>query len=98
MGVDNYYSLVTERIVRGNNLGPVTMETKLGWVLSGPIDEVSENLNSHFLKIDATIINERDLITQEVKKFCDNETVGIKNDKPDQDVSDKFQISTSCDT
>ena len=37
-GSDQYWSLVSGRVVRGEH-GPTAIETKLGWVLSGPIPE-----------------------------------------------------------
>ena len=38
VGSDQYWSLVSGRVVRGEH-GPTAIETKLGWVLSGPIPE-----------------------------------------------------------
>ena len=35
IGSDQYWDLITGRTRRGTN-GPVAIETKLGWVLSGP--------------------------------------------------------------
>ncbi len=39
VGSDYYWELATGRICRGND-GPVAVETKLGWVLSGPVPAV----------------------------------------------------------
>ena len=36
IGSDHYWELATERVRRGSS-GPIAMETKLGWVLSGPL-------------------------------------------------------------
>ena len=35
IGSDHYWKVVTGRIVRGDN-GPTAIETRLGWILSGP--------------------------------------------------------------
>ena len=37
IGSDLYWQLVTGEIIRGQ-VGPVTVKTKLGWVLSGPVN------------------------------------------------------------
>lgn len=38
VGSDQYWSLVSGRVVRGGH-GPIAIETKLGWVLLGPVPE-----------------------------------------------------------
>lgn len=38
VGSDQYWSLVSGRVVRGEH-GPIAIETKLGWVLLGPVPE-----------------------------------------------------------
>jgi len=42
---DQYWHLVSGRVVRGEN-GPTAMETKLGWVFSGPLHEQCKMNNS----------------------------------------------------
>ena len=56
IGSDHYWELVTGRVVRGEG-GPTAIHTKVGWVLSGPMDcqDVTVNLtlaSSHTLKVD----------------------------------------------
>ena len=36
IGSDHYWDLITGRLQRGAD-GPIAIETKLGWVLSGPV-------------------------------------------------------------
>ena len=43
IGADFYWRFVTGHILQGKKSGPVAMETKLGWVLSGPMDMVSSD-------------------------------------------------------
>ncbi len=55
IGSDYYWELVTGRISRGED-GPVAVETKLGWVLSGPAPEAESAcslLTTHTLRVDA---------------------------------------------
>ncbi len=55
VGSDYYWELATGRICRRNN-GPIAVETKLGWVLSGPVPAVESScslLTAHTLKVDS---------------------------------------------
>ena len=47
IGSDHYWKVVTGRVVRGNN-GPMAIETRLGWVLSGPAEELWEDTVINF--------------------------------------------------
>ena len=40
-GSDSYLKLVTGRVVRGSS-GPTAVETRLGWVLSGPAEGMAQ--------------------------------------------------------
>ena len=37
IGSDLYWSLVTRRVRRGRS-GPMGVQTRIGWILSGPVD------------------------------------------------------------
>ena len=52
VGADNYWHFVGVNVIRGKGRSPVAMETKVGWVVSGPTQMVSENSSSHLLKLD----------------------------------------------
>ena len=60
IGVDQYWKVATGGILRGNT-GPTAMETKLGWVLSGPVPGLNRDPSmacltcSLVLKDDASI-------------------------------------------
>ena len=67
IGSDLYWSLVTRRVRRGRS-GPMGVHTRIGWILSGPVDrqEVSVNLTltaTHALRINTHPV-ERDLDDQ----------------------------------
>ena len=82
IGSDHYWKVVTGRVVRGNN-GPTAIETRLGWVLSGPAEELQEDTvinfasthSSHLLRVnsDAEV---KDLDAG-LKRFWDLESHGI---------------------
>ena len=57
IGSDSYWELVTGRVSRGRN-GPLALHSKVGWILSGPVDLPMTSVNltvtsTHTLKIDA---------------------------------------------
>ena len=97
IGSDFYWSLVTGRVRRGRS-GPMAIHTKVGWILSGPIDrqEVSVNLTltaTHALRIDTHPV-ERNLDDQ-LRRFWELESLGIAKDEPS--VYDKFVQQISFD-
>ena len=92
IGADYYWSLVGGRVIRGERGGPVAMEMKVGWVVSGPTEMVSENLCSHSLKIDSSVIERNDYgLVNEIKNFWNNESIGIKSDTLEQGAVEKFK-------
>ena len=90
IGADFYWRFITGRILQGKKPGPVAMETKLGWVLSGPTDMVSSDPDSHVMRFDTVVVDKENFaIVNEVKKFWENEAMGIKGNE-DQFVHEKF--------
>lgn len=91
IGSDFYWSLVTGTIRRGKS-GPTAIHTKVGWVLSGPTDDVQETttnltfLLTHLLRIHA--IPAEDSLEDRLKMFWDLETLGIQ--PQEQSVHDSF--------
>ena len=89
IGSDCYWAFVTGRVQRGSADGVlVAMETKLGWVLSGPVMGSSgmsnDSINlvqSHVLKVDFEVDHSNALETQ-LSRFGDLETMGVlENEK-----------------
>ena len=78
---DFNWSLVTGRVRRGRS-GPMAVQTKIGWILSGPVDRQEVN-TYHF---------EQNLDDQ-LRQFWELESLGIVKDEPS--IYDKFvqQIS-----
>ena len=90
IGSDAYWSLVTGKIIRGRN-GPIAIQTKVGWVLSGLTkpQETAVNLPltpTHVLKIDACALEPS--LDDRLKQFWDLESLGISKDETS--VYDKF--------
>ena len=76
VGSDQYWQIVTGEVMKGES-GPTAMNTKLGWVLSGPIErstvsrEPVTNLAANPLRDGAGLDNE-------IKKFWELEALGIQ--------------------
>ena len=76
IGSDHYWRLVTGRVVKGPK-GPTAVETKLGWVLSGPAEgEIQENTavnlvtttqSTHSLRVDAS--SEQESLEDSLRRF-----------------------------
>ena len=78
--------------MRGDPSGPVALETKLGWLLSGPAavptltESCTVNLSAtHVLKIESADISR---VQDDLLKFWDLETLGIRD--TETSVHDKF--------
>ena len=82
IGLDYYWDLTTGRTRRGSH-GPVAVETKLGWVLSGPAPTTGDSqcsllTTSHTLKIDSSPSPNQDReVVDLLQSFWDLETMGI---------------------
>jgi hypothetical protein len=96
VGSDHYWEVVTGRIIRGTS-GPAAVETKLGWVLSGPVEGIAQEttainfVSTHSLRVDA--FTEQQSLEEGLKRFWELESLGILKDE--QSVYDTFtqQIS-----
>ena len=95
IGADYYWSLISGEVVRSDSgSGPVALSTKLGYVLSGPVqgesctNESTVNLSeTHVLRVVSEVVQENTL-EQDIKTFWDLESLGIKSNEPA--VYDKF--------
>lgn len=90
VGSDSYWKLVTGRIIRGDD-GPIAIHTRVGWVLSGPVNHMEVSINlvcavTHSLKID--IVSTEPTLDDQLKRFWDLESLGIV--KEEASVYEKF--------
>ena len=89
IGADCYSSFITGEIVRGHSSsGPVALGTKIGYVLSGPVQATSYANDStvnfsetHVLMVTSEIVQEN-ILEREIKAFWDLESLGIKSNEP----------------
>ncbi|XP_068670895.1 uncharacterized protein [Montipora foliosa] len=81
IGADHYWSVVQNHVVRGELHGPVAIRTRLGYVLSGPVNAASANTQlstvnvSHVMKTECQVIEENFvsddfLLKEELKSPC----------------------------
>jgi len=89
IGSDYYRQLATGRVSRGDD-GPVAVETKLGWVLSGPATAADCCLlTTHALRIDS---REEESLNDTLHAFWELESLGISESLS---VHQEFRESTS---
>ncbi|CAB4029862.1 Hypothetical predicted protein, partial [Paramuricea clavata] len=85
IGSDHYWKIVTGKTRQGES-GPTTIQTRLGWVLSGPVGNEPRQLTHtsnlatiHTLKCASEEVEcKNDVVVQELKRFWDLETLGIQ--------------------
>ena len=83
IGSDLYWSLVTGRVEREVN-GPLAIHTKVGWVLSGPVDRPMTSINlilssTNTLQIDT--LSNGDNLDSQLKRFWELVSLGIMKDE-----------------
>lgn len=98
IGADFFWHIVTGNFIRGEH-GPVAMETKLRYVLSGPVtspyastDSTTNFVTTHLLRVDTATELENSPnndLHEQLKKFWELEAIGVKpNENP---VYDEFK-------
>ena len=83
IGSDYYWDLVTGE-TKGGKDGPVAVQTRLGWVLSGPISFVdshlSTNLITHVLRTDSCGVSKANKsLEAQLHSFWELESLGIND-------------------
>ena len=95
---DYYWNFVTGQTKRGEE-GPIAVHSKLGWLLSGPINEESD----HCYVTHSNLIPERqhslfstspdDVLTNVLKDFWETESISIRDSSVEEDGNiDSFEI------
>ena len=98
IGSDHYWELTTGEVLRGEHGGPVAINTKLGWVLSGPAPDMTPHptsvklisthtITTHTLRVDSQHYNTEKL-DDRLRAFWELESLGIHN--PDKSVYEEF--------
>lgn len=98
IGSDHYWKLVTGETIRGSS-GPTAIQTRLGWVLSGPVEGLSQThavnlVSTHTLRTDAqAALDRKQDLDESLKRFWDLETLGIREDE--NSVYEEFEKSVT---
>lgn len=84
IGSDYYWDIIGGDTVRGE-FGPVAIDSKFGWLLSGPANDALYNETSRTNLIisgtcDSQFETTQDPLVDTLKKFWETEAIGIKND------------------
>ena len=84
IGSDLYWSLVTGQVIRGREAGPIPIQTKIGWVLSGPATPLQTAVNltltsTYTLKIDTFALEPN--LEYHPKRFWELESLEISWDE-----------------
>lgn len=90
IGAYHYWSVVQNHVVRGKLRGPEAIRTRLGYVLSGPVNVAGANTQlstvnvSHVMKTECQVVEENlvsddFLLKEELSKFWDYDTLGVKD-------------------
>ena len=85
IGAQDYWNFIEHKTVRGQN-GPVAVASKLGFILSGPVENIDAKVYSsnnvvstHFMKVEAEILEAKHVTSSEVKSFFSPPVVDAKN-------------------
>lgn len=102
IGADHYWKFFSNEIIRATvNVGPVAINSKLSFILSGPCSksETTESatnvvISMHSMKICNEVITEIMKLSETMNKFWDLEALGIK--PGEQSVYEKFTEDIKC--
>ena len=99
LGADYYWTVVQNHVVLGELHGPVAIRTRLGYVLSGPVnvacsDHCPSSVNmSHVMKTECQVVTEDfnaddASLKEQLAKFWDYDTLGVKG--KEEDFSEEY--------
>ena len=96
IGADYYWSVVEGRVKRCESDGLIAMNTKLGWVLSGPYER-GNNTSTSLMVTHSMVasgmeveISSEDLLSKAVEKLWDYETLGIREGEEEESMYEMF--------
>ncbi|XP_065060233.1 uncharacterized protein LOC135687567 [Rhopilema esculentum] len=95
IGADYIWQFMLDHVVRGEQgYGPVATLTRFGYVLNGPVEIPSTNehssniIISHVLKTDNIVVDSDKHLINELHKFWDIESMGIKSNEQELTCSE----------
>ena len=91
IGLDFYWSFLTGGSIRGEIGGPIALESRLGWILSGEIQNCKEttSTSTNFAQTHVLRVEEHRL-EEQVSRFWDLESIGIDQQR-ENSVYQQFQ-------
>ena len=105
IGSDFYWSILSGKVLRGDGCGPVALDSKVGWILSGSaagnqatkqqsINLIYNSTPTHVVCIETNSNN--DSIESKLSKFWDLETLGICDNEnhPDQVFLNDIKVNS----
>ena len=79
VGSDFYWNIVTDDIIRGES-GPTAIRSKLGWLLSGPVEGCQSNSGKTVANViiageadNILAVNDQDAMTNSVRQFWETD-------------------------
>ena len=97
IGSDVHWDVVTGEVIKCDS-GPVAVATRLGWVLSGPVESGKTNVSlnpSHAIKVEASV----ETLEEKLQSFWELESLGVQaKEDPVQEqfienIHGRYQVS-----
>ena len=97
VGADFYWALASGRVLRGKEDGPAAIETRVGWVLSGPIGKEDTSAASDGIACFHvnTVTDRTSTLNEDLRRFWSLESLGIR--PVEESVRDRFAQITFRD-
>ncbi|MCG8033931.1 MAG: DUF1759 domain-containing protein, partial [Candidatus Thiodiazotropha taylori] len=87
IGADHYWKIVQNRVIRGN--GPTAVQSKIGYLLSGPLPMQSNQSNASIFNVIAATHPQGELY--DLQRFWKLESIGISTPKDESPVASHLQ-------
>jgi len=96
IGSNYYWNVVSGDVVKGDH-GPVAVNSRLGWLLSGTIDssETIELSHSHLIISGSPVHCEDDILVKSLQRFWEVESIGVMEPLAVSSKKDPFLSSIS---
>ncbi|XP_063442540.1 uncharacterized protein LOC134722839 [Mytilus trossulus] len=91
IGADYYWDIVGDRVIRGS--GPTAVQSKVGYLLSGPI-QLNSNINNQSTSSIMNILTPHRLEECEIHKFWEIESIGTETDSEVKAKTDLQEMTT----
>ena len=85
---DNCWQFLEGSVIQAEFPGPVAVLSKFGWLLSGPVNVQGNNhlstnlISTHVLKTESFVVTQDATLKEELSKFWNYETLGMKGEEP----------------